>query len=288
MPDFAANLKGSLTGTIPKAILCIRKLTKIDSGFSATSRFKLTSNMQKTAGNMEKIESAHFALASAIDDASQNGISTFKDIKGMNPNDFHIMQVQYNPTSLNFHSQAGSFQMGQGAGEAGIHQITQMELPPQTSLACDLIFDAENNYDAFMEEKLVNSIGGIASAVKAAHTLSKGEYSVQVPVDGLLSLITQEATRQVVFHWSKMTFFGELESVNAKYTMFSPRGYPIRAVVSLSIRQNLIDIHNQQNSPDIAYWTNAFDKLFGAAGENTFVDAKASTEKLSNLLNLNF
>lgn len=285
MSDILNNLQASFTGNIPKAILCIRRLSKGVTQSDSTNFYNSVAEQAKESSKAI-IANASASLASSIDGitAETGSLADFKDIQNLFDSEFHIMQVQYNPTSLSFYTQAGAFQTGQGAGESGMNQITQMHLPPQTSLSCDLIFDAVNPYDAFMNEKLVNSIGGLAEVIT---DWTRGEYSVQVPVDGLVSLVTQEATRQVVFHWSKMTFYGELESVNAKYTMFNPKGFPVRAVVTVSIRQKLSGLANERDPPDIDYWNKAFTNLFGEAGVSTLVESKSNLDKFSNLVNLN-
>lgn len=278
------NFGSSIIGNLPKAILCVRKSSPAAANTSQLHRINVASETAQAATNAAAKAASQLEMATELAKSGNNRINSFKDIQNISQDSFHIMQVQYNPTSLNMHSQAGSFQTKQGAGESGINQITQMTLPPQTSLSFDLVFDAMNMVDAFMNEKLVNSIGSAGAAITS---LAKKKYSVQIPVDGLIALITQEATRQVIFHWTDMTFFGELESVNARYTMFNPKGNPIRAVVSLTIRQRLSSGNNAQAAEDHDYWQKAFTKLFGENGDNNVIDSKSGLDKFSNLINLN-
>ena len=79
-----------------------------------------------------------------------------------------------------------------------------------------------------------------------------------------MSLVMQEAGRQVVFAWGDMSFGGELESVSASYTMFRGNGAPIRANASLSIRQAEADCDAGTNKTAQGYWEKAwkdFQKL---------------------------
>ena len=99
-------------------------------------------------------------------------------------------------------------------------------------------------------------------------------------MEGILSLLTMDATRQVIFYWAKMSFRGELTGVQARYTMFNKSGDPIRAVVSLSIRQG-----EQEMLYDSGYWEKAYENLFEKGKPNgQGILAKATN---NNILNLN-
>lgn len=146
------------------------------------------------------------------------------------------MTVQYNPASLSFSSRAGLAEE-RGAGEAGLGTRKSAVFPPETTLHVELFF----------EEMDENQTG-----------------FVQRQVEELLSLVMQEAGRQVVFAWGDMSFGGELESVSASYTMFRGNGAPIRASASLSIRQAEADCDAGTNKTEQGYWEKAwkdFQKL---------------------------
>ena len=108
---------------------------------------------------------------------------------------------------------------------------------------------------------------------------------MQKQIDGLMALLTQDATRQVIFFWARMCFRGELTSVSTRYTMFNKDGNPIRGVVELSIRQG----NEKEFAYDETYWDKAFTKAFGDAGENleSGMKDKFTRAANNNFLNLN-
>ena len=166
------------------------------------------------------------------------------------------MTVQYNPAKLRISTRAGSFQ--QPVVGSAITTYNQITIPAQTVLDVELIIEDINNQDAFMLDKftdfsataIIDDVSNVAAAIMGR------EYSVRKTVEGILGLMMDPYTRQIVFCWSDMTFKGELTSVSATYTMFNPIGNPICAKVHLSIQQN--------NPTDdiVAYWEDAFDRRF--------------------------
>lgn len=84
---------------------------------------------------------------------------------------------------------------------------------------------------------------------------------VQQRTEGLLSLVMQARSRQVVFAWGDMNFRGELEEASAEYTMFHAKGNPMMARVSLSIRQAGADSPAQTSKSEYQYWKKAWNKF---------------------------
>lgn len=202
--------------------------------------------------------------------------------------DWDLFEFQYNPESIYMNSQAGSYMNRQGAPESGLNQVTMTDIPAQTSMNFRLYFYDINNSDAFMADKLIISASGAIKAI-AGFVCS---YSVQTPVEGLVSLVTQYATRQAVFVMGRIVFFGEIENVNAQYTMFSPEGNPIAAVVDLSIRQQTTNLKDEDGFDIVAesddYWDIAFENLLGKPGISQDLDMKSGLDAVGgSLLNLN-
>lgn len=199
--------------------------------------------------------------------------------------DWDLFEFQYNPESIYMNSQAGSYMNRQGAPESGLNQVTMTDIPAQTSMNFRLYFYDINNSDAFMADKLIPSVSGAIKAVAGLVCT----YSVQTPVEGLVSLVTQYATRQAVFVMGRIVFFGEIENVNAQYTMFSPEGNPIAAVVDLSIRQQTTNLKDADGFDIVAesddYWDIAFENLLGKPGISQDLDMKGFAA--DSLLNLN-
>lgn len=189
----------------------------------------------------------------------------------------NVMQVQYNPASLSIQANAEAipFTYLQKNIDNGIpHQSPR---PPMVVLSVELIFDAMNPKDAFMQEKFSLSTGGAVSSVAGALQAGKGGYTVQPQTDGLIAALMKPSTRVVTFRWADMAFTGHLIEVQAEYTMFSVSGKPIRSKVQMNIAQQV------ESDADIQYWDKALDTMFTGDGE---AGGKGLGQTMGNLLNL--
>lgn len=280
MNAVAENLVNSLSGNVPKAILCVRNIKTLEQ---ITAQDGAEERLRKKRANMKDTLDAAKILQESLMDATKGALSgtlsseTKNKLMGQDQA-YLAMEVQYNPSSIHMQTTTGS-QLNYSGGNMGNmsnNMIIQNVVPTSTTMNVQLIFDEVNVYDAFMVNN-ANSTGGVAQAVK--YFADKG-HSVQHQIEGILSLLTMDVTRQVVFYWAKMCFRGELTAVQANYTMFNKSGNPIRGVVNLSIRQG-----EQAELFDPAYWKEAYENLFTkgkAAGKSTF-----SKVTNNNVLNLN-
>lgn len=281
MNSIAENLVNSLSGNVPKAILCVRNIKTLEQ---ITSRDGAEERLRKKRANMKDTLDAAKDLQDAFMEATENALSgtvSSKARKNLLGQDqaYLAMEVQYNPSSIQMQTATGS-QLDYSGGSMGNmanNMIIQNIVPTSTTMNVQLIFDEVNMYDAFMVNNVNSPVGAIAQAAKYA---VEKEYSVQHQIEGILSLLTMDVTRQVVFYWSKMCFRGELTAVQANYTMFNKSGNPIRGVVNLSIRQG-----EQAELFEASYWGKAYENLFTkgkADGKSTF-----SKVTNNNVLNLN-
>lgn len=281
MNSIAENLVNSLSGNVPKAILCVRNIKTLEQ---ITSRDGAEERLRKKRANMKDTLDAAKDLQDAFMKATENALSgtvSSKARKNLLGQDqaYLAMEVQYNPSSIHMQTTTGS-QLDYSGGSMGNmanNMIIQNIVPTSTTMNVQLIFDEVNMYDAFMVNNVNSPVGAIAQAAKYA---VEKEHSVQHQIEGILSLLTMDVTRQVVFYWSKMCFRGELTAVQANYTMFNKSGNPIRGVVNLSIRQG-----EQAELFESSYWGKAYENLFKkgkANGKSTF-----SKVTNNNVLNLN-
>lgn len=281
MNSIAENLVNSLSGNVPKAILCVRNIKTLEQ---ITSRDGAEERLRKKRDNMKDTLDAAKDLQDAFMKATEDALSgtvsskTRKNLLGQDQA-YLAMEVQYNPSSIQMQTTTGS-QLDYSGGSMGNmanNMIIQNIVPTSTTMNVQLIFDEVNMYDAFMVNNVNSPVGAIAQAAKYA---VEKEHSVQHQIEGILSLLTMDVTRQVVFYWSKMCFRGELTAVQANYTMFNKSGNPIRGVVNLSIRQG-----EQAELFESSYWGKAYENLFTkgkADGKSTF-----SKVTNNNVLNLN-
>ncbi len=289
------NLTRSLTGNIVKAVLCVRDPSKIDDdedaqkakGDAAALNESLLKDIQKRldkAGKKKGAAAAVGGVANAVTGSNSSTSQTYDDIKDKVKDKGYIpIEVQYNPTTLRLSTTAG-FQLERDSSSTTA-QISSFDAVPSTILYCDLMFNDTNIQDAFMLENnpVTNlSTGNVYSAIKSA---AKGKYSVQDQMEGLVSLFAVPQAKEVIFFWGNMSFRGEMVDATANYTMFNKKGYPIRGVVSIQIRQGA---KIQEYSAEHKYWNWAFDRCFGKKGINDEKGGQSTFEKVTNnnLLNL--
>lgn len=270
------DVGSSITGSIHKAILCVRRVE-----FSAAERESLDSGLLDRMKAYEEGSGKVAAMAAMQlqNDMRSRASSTdsYQSLKQLVGKAYCTMQVQYNPASITINSTAGSIPET-NMGDAGTNDDTQIVNPPETTMTVSLIFDAVNDKDAFQWEKYRLSVGDLAAGVTAA--VQNASYRVDKQVNALLALTVHGAVRHVVFHWSDFTFAGELKEVTANYTMFNPDGRPVRADVKLTIKENNVG----DCGAGEAYWDDAFNRLFSKEGED--YHSKNRLDVAPNLLHL--
>lgn len=195
----------------------------------------------------------------------------------------HKMEVQYNPSSITFQASVKPIKF-QGMQKNFHSDIpSQLSAPASIIMSTELIFDDVNLKDAFMADKLRVSAGDVVSAVSGVlkNVLGDG-YTVQPQTNGLIATTMHPLCRRVTFSWADMSFTGDVSEVQARYTMFSVSGKPIRSVVKLGIRQAVDD-----DSDDIK-WGKAFDDAFGSGLLDTVTGGKGIAGQAGNLINVRF
>lgn len=266
-----SNIAGSITGSIDKALLCVKKpaLPSVSAGIvNQVMRLNSLSNVDLQA-----------RLAVAQQNR-KNIVSSFTSVQTIaKAGGYHVLQVKYNPSTIGMSAYGGSF-MEPGAGGAGTNTLTQVTMPTQTFMQVELLFDDENHPDAFMWEKFTNVTAGalVSDTAAIAKTVMGKGYSVQAQIEGMIALLSQSETRQVVFYWSDLCYAGEVTAVNAKYTMFNPQGNPIRGSVTLSIQQGDVDADGSGGE----YWDKAFEELF----KNGDFNAGSLANSVGSIVNL--
>lgn len=280
MNAMVQDIVSSLTGNLPKAILCVRDLSQEED----------QEDMQKKANRLQKslLKSTENALNGLMENPLE-GSRSFRSLTGksgvMAGSGFLALEVQYNPASIYMDSRAGKQvqYMGGGLGNESTNQLIQFTQPVINTMSFQLVFDDMNPEDAFMGENTALTAGNLASGAADLARKVRGSYSVQSQMDGLMSLLTQDMTRQVIFYWAKMCFQGELTSLRNRYVMFNKDGNPIRGVVDLSICQD-----SKKGGYNDIYWEEAFSRAFGDALENAVTGkaGKAARAVQNNILNI--
>lgn len=266
-----SNITGSLTGSIDKALLCVKKPVAPSASAEIAGRVM-------GPNSISNIDLQ--ARLTAARTSRRNIVSSFTSVEtAAKAGGYHVLQVKYNPSKIAVYAAGGAF-MEAGAGGAGTNTLTQITQPTQTVMRVELLFDDENHQDAFMWEKFTNlTAGALVSDISAiAKTALSQGYSVQAQIEGMIGLLSQSETRQAVFYWSDLCFAGEVTAVDAKYTMFNPQGNPIRGTVTLSIQEG----DTSADGSGGAYWDNAFDELF----KNGNRKAGSALDSIGSIVNL--
>lgn len=272
------NIKSSLTGNLPKAVLFVRDADPAEPVTDVQGYDTLSKELYAVTENALK-------RGSSVSTLSSLSVLNSGNIKYMG---FVGMEVQYNPNSIKMNTQAGKQVTNTASGgNLTEGQISEIDREAATTMSFQLVFDDMNTSDAFMMNSFSLTGDLITKGSSFINGAMGGSYSVQTQIDGLLSLLIGPLTRQVIFFWSNMVFRGELTAVGARYTMFNPKGNPIRGVVDLSIRQGSGgDGNGYDYTIEEKYWRGAFQKAFdedGMAGVRSTFDKVAQ----NNFLNVN-
>lgn len=199
--------------------------------------------------------------ASIVAEATMNKMSEVEMAAAMLSKGFIPVHVQYNPSTITFRTSGGHIRQYQSMGNENMNSVTSTDKKTSTTLSVQLIYECVDVSDAFGSSSLGMNVEDVAGTVKSGvKTLFGGGNSVKKPVEGLISLMMEKESRQVIFVWNNMFFHGELGSVNANFTMFNKLGNPIKATVDIEIEQTN---GNALYASDRKYWNDAFDAVYG-------------------------
>lgn len=261
-----------------------KTITRID-GVQATTMATEAAEKMKMAADISQflIASQLLSLKNGVSRSEvQNVIISKKMLQ------YYWLEVEFNPSTLRYTAMNGSFQQQQSVtGDIGSH-IAQYNIDAQTNLTFEIYIDSAI---------CLSSTTGLSlsTAMSAAANLFKGRdfYNIAPVVDGLCSLCSDVETQYIIFAWGKMLFWGVLEGVNAEYVMFDVDGKPIRAKVTMNIRQSS-KINKDENEEGVSsesntYWEEVYKKFFGKGSKSLqfgSTSATSSMKDFNNLLNL--
>jgi len=189
-----------------------------------------------------------------------------------------VFKVQFNPSQLTLN--ASSVPKYEADLTDPKKQRAIVVEDPKLTLTVMMYFDNMDKYDAFMTEKFTSGVTatGAANAVKmGADALGlKDKPSVRPQVEALVAALRNPYTRTISFRWADFSFIGQLTTVQARYTMFSTSGRPVRAQVLLRLQHEMDPamLHN---------WYQSFETVFKGEASSW---GKAS-QKIGNLTNIN-
>lgn len=185
-------------------------------------------------------------------------------------------QVQFNPSEVQIYASSLPIKKTDAqVPKDGIpKQTADAVIKPTIDMTVNLYFDKTVLTDSFYQD-----IGGITATnivTTAATLVGSTVYSIQPQVEGLLAALRNPYTRRITFRWAEFSFPGTLSMVQARYTMFSTTGHPVRATVTLRIRQEL-DVDT------ISDWFASYTSAFQGASSSL----SSITDTLATSINLN-
>ena len=282
LDNFGSSLKGLIAdGAGEKAILYIY-MADISTTDDDEQEFQDLKNLEaslikKTQKKLGISDSWKNSFSNAGSSISSSFKSTFS-YGGKNSDtiaevdkeykNFVKFTVQYNPETISITTLKGWQEKKiKNEGGDGLDNLRGYDVKGKTKLSFDLVFDDVDNMNAFLLNDIVN-MNVTNAAKKGLHALQHGksDYSVRKRMDAIMSLLCSTDTQHVIFFWSKMCFRGMITEVRNTYTMFNPKGNPIRGNMHIEITQD------SDKSTDFGYtenyWNNAFDKCFKNSKEN--------------------
>ena len=173
--SLANVLSASGLGNVPKAFLIIHKTDPEDV----------------------RSEQVLAQTQNALQEAAAN--STLKDLSKITGSNAHVLQVQYNPSSLSLQANAEPipFTYLQQNVDNGIPN--QNFRPPMVVLGVELMFDAMHPQDAFMMDKARLSAGTAVSDVSGiVQNVKHGGYTVQPQTEGLVAALLRNVLQDYV------------------------------------------------------------------------------------------
>lgn len=128
-------------------------------------------------------------------------------------------EVQYNPKEFKFDKPV-SWKEHDDQGQTSTLEFQKVS--PAT-IQVDLVFDTtKDNSD--VREEWVNKLLELTNPEST-------------PSDGEAAELKKQRPTRVLFNWGSFIFVGVIESVNATYVMFASNGNPIRAKVTVKMKE---------------------------------------------------
>lgn len=271
--DVLGQLGASLTGCIETAKLLIYDYRSVISA----STNKINSSSLSAAGKAKALtglQNKHLPDISSFRKQATNAENTGMSFD--DPSKTKTFTVHFNPSKLQIYASTIPVPKPDAQGKENLNDSTTKA---RMTLTTTLFFDEMNVYDSFMVDKFTmglsaSGVTNIASSI-AKNGMGK-KWSVRDEVEGLIAALRNPYTRNVSFRWADFTFTGQLNTVNAQYTMFSTSGEPVRAQVQLRIQHEMDDVYLDK-------WYKEYDSaMMGDASSLT-----GAAQKVGNILNFN-
>lgn len=239
---------------------------------------KAATNINLMSATMGKVDEGMAGLMNALDSGQISGKK---------------FTVQFNPSSIQIIGRGGGRSPVSNYGSVGNNQPGKIEykaLDPYINVNFSVMFDALNNADAFMEERLTLGVG---TTTKNVVTAIRGkEYTVRPQVEGFLAALRDENHRTLIFQWGNIRYTGILNAVSASYTMFNTAGNPIRAQVQIGMLMGGAPKDSLVDDSYLDYWQRRYEDIINRnadvndRGEISSMTTGNIKNQYRNLINL--
>lgn len=289
----AMNLGKSI---VSDAAGIVGNITKATLMFpDSVSAINLSDNSDKALAFGEKLGMSNDEVRNRLSEFSKRntapvpkkGITTISSasatasavMHGLGANEKHTLTFQINPSSIQIMARGGGRGLVSNYGKAEGNQrggLAYKALNPYINISFKAVFDATNNADAFMEERLTASPVNIAKNVVTAVT--GHEYSVRSRVEGFLAALRNENHRVAIFQWGKLRYTGVLNSISGQYTMFNTAGNPIRAEIQVGMLIGAVQKDSLDRVGYMSYWKDRYAEIIN---EKAKKDDQGNAESIS-------
>lgn len=245
MKNGESNLKGML-GNVSKAVMMFPDVgaKEIDEkdfkdiggavGGMLGKTYDIAKNAESGLGNLKKAVNQKISTAMG----EKYGFSA-EEVEKINQIEYRQFTVQFNPSNIRITSRGGGMRPVtnyDATGKASSGSDLMQGVEPYAEISFTIVFDDTNNADAFMFEKFALSPTATIKNVSALVSSAMGnEYTVKPMVEGFMGALRNKYHRIVLFQWGDLRYWGVMNNVQGKYTMFNTDGNPIRAEVSITI-----------------------------------------------------
>jgi nucleoid-associated protein YgaU len=182
-------------------------------------------------------------------------------------NDFDVLPVQYNPTEVTFAKGAQLAEVGIPGIDTPIQQFVRGQAE---KLTFDLFFDTtENGMDAQAQSvtTLTDQFYSLVKINSETHAPPICRFAWNDPSFPGANLPGNYAQQD------RLSFRCIVENISQKFTLFSPQGVPLRATLTVTLReykpleQQLKELNLQSPDHTKTYVTQRSDTLSGIAGK---------------------
>ena len=227
------KMKNTVTGGVEHAVLSIyskkdREVTEEEN--SSSSGGVLSQFKSGITGKIKEFASEKAPDLTNMVTSMFSGPNLGEDIRNY--------EVQFNPETISF--------------QASLEENETIRSTEENKNQMDF---GSADARVIMSMKLIFDESGLLSEIEPRN-------NVQKQIEGLMSAISDESTRFVVFTWGNMSYEGYFYSIEAKYTMYDEKGRPMRGEMNLSIQlYGASQLRNTSPERPLGYWQSEYDAL---------------------------